>query len=488
MSSSLVRDLVRFDARGRDRDLGDGKESVWEALALAGVNLLVRVTGVLMAAVSVWVWLLVYVPVLAVGCLCLGLLTYLAGTTGLLIGLGWAAVVAGLAAFFGRELLFDHVEDRVARYVRRFTHRWRWDDLMSACGLTTRDATGEALTPRLMRVHPGRDVDVLDVRLSPGVTDDDLATATEAIASDLRALDARVLPHARRSWIQLQVITRDLLATPFPAVAPPVECGPNVTELHIGWREDGQPWLLSLLGAHLLVAGATGAGKSGVLAQILVQLAPAIRDGWVRVIGIDPKGGMEFGMYAELFYLLAADSQEDLVVGLEVAARLTAERTQELRGVVREHTPSREQPFYLVVIDEVASITAYMADRKLKERARQALGTLLTTGRAPGVSVIGCVQDPRKEVIDLRNLFPLRLALRLTEKTEVAMVLRDGARDRGARADRIPMSTPGVGYLVEDGDNTITRVRAGYVTDEQLRWVAHRFSTPTKHSHDDRLH
>ena len=486
MSSSLVRDLVRFDARGRDRDPGGGEESVWEALALAGVSLVVRVTGVLMAAVGLFVWLLFYVPVLGVGCVCLGLLTYFAGMVGLMIGLGWAGVLGGLAAYFERELLIDHVGSRLARYWRRFTHRWRWDDLMSACRVSTRDATGEVLSPRLMRVHPGRDVDVLDVRLCAGVIDDDLAAASEAIASDLRALDARVLPHPTRGWIRLQLITRDLLAAPFPAVAPPVECGSDLSELHIGWREDGQPWLLSLLGAHLLVAGATGAGKSGVLAQILVQLAPAIREGWVRVIGIDPKGGMEFGMYAELFYLLAADSQEDLVVGLEVAAKLTAERTQELRGVVREHTPSREQPFYLVVIDEVASITAYMTDRKLKERARQALGTLLTTGRAPGVSVIGCVQDPRKEVIDLRNLFPLRLALRLTEKTEVAMVLRDGARDRGARADRIPMSTPGVGYLVEDGDNTIIRVRAGYVTDEQLRGVARLFPAPTKYRQHDR--
>ncbi len=65
------------------------------------------------------------------------------------------------------------------------------------------------------------------------------------------------------------------------------------------------------------------------------------------------------------------------------------------------------------------------------------------------------------------------------------MVLGDGARDRGARADRIPMSSPGVGYLVEDGDNAITRVRAGYVTDKQLRWVARHFPSPTKHSDDD---
>ncbi len=53
-----------------------------------------------------------------------------------------------------------------------------------------------------MRVHPGRDVDVLDVRLCAGVIDDDLAAASEAIASGLRALDVRVLPHPDRGWMR----------------------------------------------------------------------------------------------------------------------------------------------------------------------------------------------------------------------------------------------------------------------------------------------
>jgi len=139
-------------------------------------------------------------------------------------------------------------------------------------------------------------------------------------------------------------------------------------------------------------------------------------------------------------------------------------------------------PFYLVLVDEIASITAYVSDRALKERAKQALGRLLTKGRAPGVSVVGCVQDPRKEVIDLRGLFSTRVGLRLTEKKEVDMVLGDGARDRGAKCDRVSMTTPGVGYVVEDGSTVVTKVRAAYVTDEYLRWLATTYPSPT---HDD---
>jgi hypothetical protein len=43
-------------------------------------------------------------------------------------------------------------------------------------------------------------------------------------------------------------------------------------------------------------------------------------------------------------------------------------------GFVRKHVPSVQEPLILVVIDEIANLTAYLTDRKLKERIRQALG------------------------------------------------------------------------------------------------------------------
>lgn len=96
------------------------------------------------------------------------------------------------------------------------------------------------------------------------------------------------------------------------------------------------------------------------------------------------------------------------------------------------------------------------------------------------MSVVGCVQDPRKDVLELRNLFTTRIALRLSERSEVAMVLGDGARDRGAIADRIPITAPGIGYVIEDGAPTVSKVRAGFVDDDQLAWLAATYPTPSR--------
>ncbi|WP_425583493.1 hypothetical protein, partial [Streptomyces paradoxus] len=54
-------------------------------------------------------------------------------------------------------------------------------------------------------------------------------------------------------------------------------------------------------------------------------------------------------------------------------------------------------------------------------------------------------------------------------------VLGEGMRDRGALCDRIPQSLPGVGFVVIDGDPTPMRVRFSYLTDDEIRDMAHTY-------------
>src|SRR4029079_15719398 len=101
-------------------------------------------------------------------------------------------------------------------------------------------------------------------------------------------------------------------------------------------------------------------------------------------------------------------------------------------------------------------------------------------GRAVGVSVVGAVQDPRKEIVTMRDLFPTRVALRLTEADPVGLVLGQGARDRGARCDQIPESLPGVGYVGLDGVAEPVRVRFAHITDEDIAQTVTHYAPPQK--------
>src|SRR5699024_928313 len=92
----------------------------------------------------------------------------------------------------------------------------------------------------------------------------------------------------------------------------------DLSAVRIGRRDDGRDWLVSLLGTHILLAGATGAGKGSVLWSLLGSIGPAIRDGLVQVVGIDPKGGMELGFGRPLFRQLVTmdgEAAEDEAVG-----------------------------------------------------------------------------------------------------------------------------------------------------------------------------
>lgn len=94
------------------------------------------------------------------------------------------------------------------------------------------------------------------------------------------------------------------------------------------------------------------------------------------------------------------------------------------------------------------------------------------------------MQDPSKDVLAIRQLFPTRIALRLSEPSQVTMVLGDASRDRGARCDQIPDTMPGVGYIAHDGITDLVKVRAFHVTDADIDRLIRHYHPPVPPSAD----
>ena len=235
----------------------------------------------------------------------------------------------------------------------------------------------------------------------------------------------------------LEFVRRDALAALIPAV--PIPDHPDLEALPVGRREDGLPWLVRLHGTHVLVAGATGAGKASLLWGLIRALFPLMQAGLVRVLAADPKL-MELAYGRAIFEPLRPlmpPTRHAIAAMLDTAVADMQDRAARFAGRQRDHTPTVEDPFVVVLVDEVAFLTAYQPDRKLKEHIMLALATLTTQGRALGYSVVAALQDPRKDVLTIRNLFPDRIAMRLDEPEQVDMVLGDGAYDRGATCELI---------------------------------------------------
>jgi DNA segregation ATPase FtsK/SpoIIIE, S-DNA-T family len=333
----------------------------------------------------------------------------------------------------------------------------------------------------LVKVTSTRYVDRVAVRLVSGQCTADFAARADNLAHGFRALLCRART-ARSGAVVLEFVRRDALAAPIPAL--PIPGHADLKALPVGRREDGLPWLVRLHGTHVLIAGATGAGKASLLWGLVRAMFPAMRVGLVRVLAADPKL-MELAYGRVIFdtYGAYAADPAAIVAMLEAAVADMQARAAVFAGVQRDHTPTREHPFVVVLVDEVAFLTAYQPDRKLRERVMNALATLTTQGRAVGYAVVAALQDPRKDVLTIRNLFPDRIAMRLDEPEQVDMVLGDGARDRGAACELIspdPAVGAGVAFVRVEADPDPVRVRAGWVTDTDIQDMTYQIAEDTR--------
>lgn len=245
--------------------------------------------------------------------------------------------------------------------------------------------------------------------------------------------------------------------------------------VRVGLAEGGRPYLLPLIDSHTLIAGQTGAGKGSVIWSLLLGLTPAVEAGAVELWGFDPKR-MELSVGRELFAHYAADP-EAMVELLEAAHDAMQARAAELAGWTRRFEPSPESPLHVIIIDELGYLSALLPDRKLRERAERALSGVLVLGRAVGFTVVGALQDPRKETLSLRDLFPTRVAMRLP-KPMVDLVLGSGAYEAGAQCDLIPAREAGAGvaFVMDESSTLPICVRMSWCSDQLIRSVAGRLA------------
>jgi S-DNA-T family DNA segregation ATPase FtsK/SpoIIIE len=363
---------------------------------------------------------------------------------------------------------------------------------------------------RLIRVRTAPGMDRLLLALPAGLTPADVARAAEGLAHASRFLGARVvMDRPGRVWVHLirhdtlriPITPTALARVPVPArlstrvgagagfttgstvglAVPVASTAEDVVRLlrgvPVGVTEAGVVWRLRVHGVHVLFAGTTGSGKSSLLWALMHGLADPITKGLVQVTWLDPKGGMDATPARPMATVVdripdMADTLDTLVQELDArATRLAQEGT-------RGHVPSMSSPHRVVVIDELATLTA-LADPKTARRVEAALGALTSRGRGPGYTVVLTTVEPTKEVVRWRGLCAERVAFRLDEPSQVDMVLGDGALHRGALCPAIRIDTPGVCYTRTDGTPDPIRARVTWLSDTDITALTRAYPAPT---------
>ena len=220
---------------------------------------------------------------------------------------------------------------------------------------------GRIILPVLGKVTATRYVDRVQVRLVSGQSAADFAKRADNLAHGYRALLCRVRT-GRSGAVVLEFVRRDALAAIIPAQ--PIPDRPDLKALPVGRREDGLPWLVRLHGTHVLLAGATGAGKASLLWGLIRAMLPLMREGLVRVLAADPKL-MELAYGRIIFDTYGTYAADPAAIAdmLDQAVADMQARAASFAGRQRDHTPTRQHPFTVVLVDEVAFLTAYQPDK-----------------------------------------------------------------------------------------------------------------------------
>ncbi len=248
-----------------------------------------------------------------------------------------AAVVATLA--LGRLATVAAFDVRVGRHLRAWWLRWWYYALklpgwFRSCRLSVPDSDRSIQVslqvlrrttmaprqkprpdqlPRILGVRSGPSWDEVRVRLVPGQTPEDFDAAARplAVARGVARCQVRELAP---NMVSIDFQRRDLLAQVVTARQLAATDEGSAVDLRRVWSgrtEYGQDWFQPLIGGHTLYVGSTGAGKNSFTWCPLCSIAPAIRDGLVRVSGIDPKG-MELAYGRGIFSRYAVTAREAL--------------------------------------------------------------------------------------------------------------------------------------------------------------------------------
>lgn len=204
---------------------------------------------------------------------------------------------------------------------------------------------------------------------------------------------------------------------------------------------------------HLLVAGATGKGKSVLVHAVLSTLLhiPPTR---LKVVLADLKGGMTLGKYkriphlARAHYVNRAEDLPLLLLGVQTEMQRRAEAMENVAEDIDEWNRTRAQkwPYILVVIEELAN--AMLARKRVKlpgmgsvtigTATEELLADIAARARATGIHLIVTTQSPRADVISgiIKANFPVRIAFGTASDMDSRVII-DDSRAQGLAPGRM---------------------------------------------------
>jgi DNA segregation ATPase FtsK/SpoIIIE, S-DNA-T family len=363
--------------------------------------------------------------------------------------------------------------------------------MVEETGRTLERALAEhGVETRLVGTVVGPTVSRYELELGPGVKVNRVTSLHKDIAYAMATPDVRILapiPGKQAIGVEVPNVRRQVVALGDILASDEARRASHPLDVAVGRDINGRSVMVNLAAMpHILIAGATGAGKSSCLNSLLSSVLMRSTPEQVRMILIDPKR-VEMGQYDRMPHLLtqvvtnpkkAANALSWAVKEMErrydvlaevgfrdvngynaaVARGDLAPDTDAAGDVVREFP---RMPYVLVVIDELADLMM-VAARDVEE----SICRLAQMARAVGIHLVIATQRPSVNVITglIKANVPARLAFAVSSVTDSRVILdQPGAERLIGKGDML---------LLEGGSSVARRLQGAWVTEEEVRKVA----------------
>jgi len=358
------------------------------------------------------------------------------------------------------------------------------ENLMMQSKLLEKKLVDFGVNGKVTAVTPGPVITTFEYEPAPGVKINKIVNLTDDLALALRAISIRIvapIPGKAAIGIEIPNAERETVRFKEIIVAPVFQQSKSNLTLALGKDIVGHPVVTELdRMPHLLIAGATGAGKSVALNTMISGFLYKANPDEVKLIMIDPKR-IELSIYDGIPHLItpvvtdvskATNALFWAVREMENRYELLSERrarniVQYNRKIAKDQQANKPDtpavlPYIVIIIDELADLMM-VASRDVEV----ALTRLAQMARAAGIHLILATQRPSVDVLTgiIKANFPTRLTFQVSSKTDSRTIIdTNGAESLLGNGDMLFLP-PGAGKLQRIHGAYISETEVARVTD-----------------------
>jgi DNA segregation ATPase FtsK/SpoIIIE, S-DNA-T family len=338
------------------------------------------------------------------------------------------------------------------------------------------------VTGRVMHICQGPVVTTYEFKPDPGVKysrvtglADDLCLALKAESIRIDRIPGKAVvgievPNRERETIQLREVIE----------SKKFKDSNSMLSIALGKSIDGLNYVADLAKMpHLLIAGATGAGKSVGVNTLIVSILYKAKPDEVKLIMVDPKQ-VELGIYADIPHLATPiiTDPKRAAISLKWAVGQMERRYKDLAGwgvrnidgynaeVKRRNEagqlddngePWKKLPYLVIIIDELADLMM-VAGKEVEE----SITRLAQMARAVGIHLVLATQRPSVDVITglIKANFPSRISFRVSSKVDSRTIIdSNGAESLLGKGDML---------FLPPGTSNLIRVHGAFVDEKEI--------------------